>query len=278
MAKKTKDSLDDIKKEGVKKQKSVKSKNISSDIVSSNLEVNDKKLHSESIKNPPKKVEHENNVKFIVLICIIILLAAACVFIFLKNKTNYVKVDNNDTLNSMLGVEVVAPSGGQNIKYGIENDSIAKIDYIKEFQGGEKLPFTLRSSTDPNDDLVQLDYSFGTPIVMETICNDGKKVSVLAQLAITENPTIMKAVWTDNNSYYAMVTTKLTTREDFLQEVNRVIIDTHIDDENYVVEEKITYGDDEDVDYMEEIDEVDKADIGTPSNSEVDVYEDEPEE
>ena len=120
---------------------------------------------------------------------------------------------------------------------------------------------------------VQLDYEFGTPIVMESICNDGKKVSVLAQVALTDEPSIMKAEWMDNDNYYAMVTTKLTTREDFLQEVNKVIINTHIDDYTYSREDETIYEEENEEDNDET-----QIDAGTPSNVEIETYEEEPEE
>lgn len=277
--KKVKDTNDEIKKEAISNQKKTKLKKQPDIKVSveeaknDDYNLDDKKLKSENLKKINKRDEKSGNIKFITLIFLIVLLAAICIFIFLKNKTNYIKVEDSNALTDILGVEVATPDGGQNVKYGIENDSIAKIDYIKTYQGGEKLPFTLRSSTNMEDDLVQLDYEFGTPIVMESICNDGKKVSVLAQVALTDEPSIMKAEWMDNNNYYAMVTTKLTTREDFLQEVNKVIINTHIDDYTYSREDETIYEEENEEDYDET-----QIDVGTPSNVEVETYEEEPEE
>ena len=277
--KKVKDTNDEIKKEAISNQKKTKLKKQPDIKVSveeaknDDYNLDDKKLKSENLKKMNKRDEKSGNIKFITLIFLIVLLAAICIFIFLKNKTNYVKVEDSNALTDILGVEVATPDGGQNVKYGIENDSIAKIDYIKTYQGGEKLPFTLRSSTNMEDDLVQLDYEFGTPIVMESICNDGKKVSVLAQVALTDEPLIMKAEWMDNDNYYAMVTTKLTTREDFLQEVNKVIINTHIDDYTYSREDETIYEEENEEDYDET-----QIDVGTPSNVEVETYEEEPEE
>ena len=277
--KKVKDTNDEIKKEAISNQKKTKLKKQPDIKVSveeaknDDYNLDDKKLKSENLKKMNKRDEKSGNIKFITLIFLIVLLAAICIFIFLKNKTNYVKVEDSNALTDILGVEVATPDGGQNVKYGIENDSIAKIDYIKTYQGGEKLPFTLRSSTNMEDDLVQLDYEFGTPIVMESICNDGKKVSVLAQVALTDEPLIMKAEWMDNDNYYAMVTTKLTTREDFLQEVNKVIINTHVDDYTYSREDETIYEEENEEDNDET-----QIDVGTPSNAEIETYEEEPDE
>ena len=277
--KKVKDANDEIKKKSIDNQKKTKSKKQPDikvsveDLKNDDDNLDDKRLKPENLKKMNKNDEKSGNIKFITLIFLIVLLAAICIFIFLKNKTNYVKVEDSNALTDILGVEVATPDGGQNVKYGIENDSIAKIDYIKTYQGGEKLPFTLRSSTNMEDDLVQLDYEFGTPIVMESICNDGKKVSVLAQVALTDEPLIMKAEWMDNDNYYAMVTTKLTTREDFLQEVNKVIINTHIDDYTYSREDETIYEEENEDDNDET-----QIDVGTPSNAKIETYEEEPEE
>ena len=52
---------------------------------------------------------------------------------------------------------------------------------------------------------------------------------MMAKVALddSEEMKYMKALWYDNDKYYSMVTDNLVTREDFLQEVNRVIIANH---------------------------------------------------
>ena len=68
------------------------------------------------------------------------------------------------------------------------------------------------------------------PIFMTTICEDGAEVNVESYVALDEddNMKYMKALWMDNDKYYSMITEDLVTREDFLQEVNRVIIANHV--------------------------------------------------
>jgi hypothetical protein len=65
---------------------------------------------------------------------------------------------------------------------------------------------------------------------MTVVCNDGSEIPVESRVALdpkTDNIKYMKALWYDNDKYYSMVTDNLVTREDFLQEVNRVIIANH---------------------------------------------------
>ena len=105
--------------------------------------------------------------------------------------------------------------------------------YKKTYDGNE-MDFTLRasSSTEDIENSIGLDVEFiYTPIMMTVICDDGSEIPVESKTAldeITDNIRYMKSLWYDNDKYYSMVTDNLTTREDFLQEVNRVIIANHI--------------------------------------------------
>ena len=99
---------------------------------------------------------------------------------------------------------------------------------------GETMHFVMRSSYAMEEDLAifdtKVEFSNDQPIFMTVICDDNTEVEVESYVALDEHGKMkyMKATWMDNDKYYAMVTEDLITREDFLQEVNRVIIANHI--------------------------------------------------
>lgn len=142
-------------------------------------------------------------------------------------------VVTKNELKSKLNVDVKEPVSSGEVVYGIENDSIAKISYKKKVSNDKEMNFIMRasSSTEDIENSIGLDVEFAyTPIVMNVICDDGSEVPVEARVALdekTEDMRYMKALWYDNDKYYSMVTDNLVTREDFLQEVNRVIIANH---------------------------------------------------
>ena len=119
-------------------------------------------------------------------------------------------------------IEVPAVKDGKHVEYVVEGDNIARINYDKK-----AMKFVLKASSDEYENLTNLNYVWGSPILMTSVCDDGAEVDVVSNLA-EENTHIMKGEWYDNDLYYSMYTTNLTTREDFLQEINRVIIENHI--------------------------------------------------
>ena len=69
-------------------------------------------------------------------------------------------------------------------------------------------------------------HEWNTDILMTSTCQDGTKINVLANVAF-DDPYVMRASWSDNNVFYSMTTQNLSSREDLLQEVNRMVIANH---------------------------------------------------
>ena len=136
-------------------------------------------------------------------------------------------------------VDIKEPEQADDLHYVVESDDIAKMTYKKTVSDGNVMDFVLRiaSSTEDIENSIGLTDSKGadiefayTPIMMTVICEDGSEIPVESKVALDENNQEMKymrALWMDNDKYYSMVTDNLVTREDFLQEVNRVIIANH---------------------------------------------------
>ena len=167
---------------------------------------------------------------------IIAAIVVAIVLIYVKPTSKRGSVETvvtKNELKSKLNVEVKEPEASGDVIYGIENDSIAKITYKKKVSNDKEMNFVMRASSSVEDieNSIGLDVEFAyTPIVMNVVCDDGTEVPVEARVALdedTEEMRYMKALWYDNDKYYSMVTDNLVTREDFLQEVNRVIIANH---------------------------------------------------
>lgn len=124
----------------------------------------------------------------------------------------------NDKLDILLeGIDSVAAP-----VYNIEDENIARADYVIE-----KMQYTLRASSDASKSLSNLEHNWGSPILMVCECDDGAEVDVDAQVSL-DDYKVMKADWYDNDLYYSMTTKNLTSREEFLQEVNRIVLSNHI--------------------------------------------------
>ena len=132
-----------------------------------------------------------------------------------------IKVKNAKELNEKLDINITGIED-TNVEVNIEDDNIARIDYKVA-----TMSYTLKASSDAKKYLANISHIWGTPILMQTVCNDEAVVDVIAQVAI-DAPKVMRADWYDNDLYYSMTTQNLTTREEFLQEINRLIIKNHI--------------------------------------------------
>lgn len=183
-----------------------------------------------------KKVDPKK--ALVIAIAAIIVIAIIVAFAVLRKKpassrTTIETTVTKEELKDKLNVEFKEPVGGNEVAYGIENNSIAKISYKKKVSDGNEMNFIMRSSysTEEIENSIGLDVEFAyTPIMMTVICNDGSEIPVESKVALeqeTDEMRYMKALWFDNDKYYSMVTDNLVTREDFLQEVNRVIIANH---------------------------------------------------
>lgn len=210
-----------------------------------------KKPDNNDIKNDnakPKKTLHKgDNKNAKLIICVVILLLVAVVVAIFLTRKKPVEVDNKikgtvttkEELNKKFDVNIKEPVEANDINYVVEDDNIAKLVYKKTVSDGNVMDFVLRfaSSTEDIERSIGLTDSKGadvefsyTPIMMTVVCEDGSEIQVESKVALDENNQEMKymrALWMDNDKYYSMVTDTLATREDFLQEVNRVIIANH---------------------------------------------------
>ncbi len=189
-------------------------------------------MEEKNISNESKK---NKSIFTIIGIIIVIVIIAIVVAVVGKKGGNKAAVSSSsrEDIKSKLNIDLNEPENADDLAYDIENNSIAKITYTKKMATGESMTFILRSSYAKEEDLESFGYEVNfanQPIYMTTVCEDGAEVSVEAYVALDEdeNMKYMKALWMDNDKYYSMITDDLITREDFLQEVNRVIIDNHI--------------------------------------------------
>lgn len=138
-------------------------------------------------------------------------------------------VDNFDELN----ITIQNPEMGQQIiSDEIVNGNIAR----KTFRTAD-YTYKLSASKDKNVNLSGYLYKWGSRIQMISKCDDFREVKVEASIAV-ENSSVIKAEWADNNTYYCMTTDEMVSREAFLQEVNRVVIQNHIYDAEYAESNK----------------------------------------
>lgn len=164
----------------------------------------------------------------IIVAVIVIIIAIIVAFLYIsdleRKKTddyrNRVDVRSAEEIRSRLGINMEMKAS-TSIGYFIEDEDIARIEY-----SARGMDFTLKSSSDNRKNLANLNHTWDTPILMTSICDDGSDIQVTSLIAI-DNPKVIKAEWYDNDLYYSMDTKNLTTREDFLQEVNSIIIKYH---------------------------------------------------
>lgn len=218
---------------------------IDNDVESStNKEVKPKKSESEKAY---KERKAKDKSKFIIIAGLVILLLAAVIIAVVSTKKVPTVEDSKtkgivttkDELKKRFDVDIKEPEAADDLHYMMESNTIAKMTYKKTVSDGNVMDFVLRvaSSTEDIENSIGLTDSKGediefayTPIMMTVICEDGSEVPVESKVALDENNQemrYMRALWYDNDKYYSMVTDNLVTREDFLQEVNRVIIANH---------------------------------------------------
>ena len=174
-----------------------------------------------------------------VLIALAVILVAAIIIVFVSVRikksanSNVKRVANTEAIKEQLNIDIKEPDDASDVTYDIENNTIARVTYQKVVSEGKTMNFIMRSSYSLEEDLTDLGYEVtysNQPIHMTSICDDGSEIDVESYVALGEENEMkyMRAVWFDNDKYYSMVTDNLVTREDFLQEVNRVIIANHI--------------------------------------------------
>lgn len=174
------------------------------------------------------------DVKFVIIALIGILVIAAVVAAIIVGKGKSKALSSSaQEIEEKLDISIKEPEAAESIAYDIENNTIARVSYSKAVEGGGVMHFVMRSSSSEEEDLASFSHNvnFGEqPIYMTVGCEDQSEVEVEAYVALDNegNMKYMKALWMDNDKYYSMITEDLITREDFLQEVNRVIIANHI--------------------------------------------------
>ena len=185
-------------------------------------------------KKTDKKMDPKMQLLIAIVAVVVLATIVALVTLNLHKSRPGVRVGSEKVVSkNELPYSVKEPVGGDNIVYSIEGNNISKISYRKMVSDGSEMNFIMRtsSSTEEIENSIGLDVEFAyTPIKMTVVCDDGSEVPVEARVALdeeSENMKYMKALWYDNDKYYSMVTDNLVTREDFLQEVNRVIIANH---------------------------------------------------
>ena len=187
-------------------------------------------------------MEHKNKkLPIVIIIVIVIIVIFSLIFLF-KDKLISFKsndnsqstkinsgelidrkeeiADNKDKLSEMVGFDVDSKND-ENAKYYAEDDNIARIEY--DLNG---MHLVLKISTDGGKDLVNMYHEWSTGILMTTSCKDGTSIIVSSNTAIDDS-SVMRSEWKDNNKFYSLTTQNLSTREEFLQEVNRYIIENH---------------------------------------------------
>lgn len=133
---------------------------------------------------------------------------------------NHQEVVNEAELSEKLDIDITGINDEKSKTY-IEDENIGRIEY--DLNG---MNLTLKITKDVDKDLVNMYHEWNTDILMTATCTDGTKINVMANVAY-DDPTVMRASWSDNNMYYSMTTQNLSTREDFLQEINRLVIQNH---------------------------------------------------
>ena len=172
----------------------------------------------------------------VIVILLVVCIAAFLIFRKVKssmngttaNATKVETVANTNELKDKLNIDMKDPENASGIEYGVEGTDVARMTYTKTFESGASMTFTLRSSSSLESIALELNEEWGASIMMTTYCDDGSDIQVLSNVSINNNQ-IMKAEWYDNDLYWTMTSEDLTSREDFLQEVNRVIIANHIE-------------------------------------------------
>ena len=175
----------------------------------------------------------KSNIILIVAGLAVILILAIIIAVVVPRLNSGTNVKGLNEIKEKLNIDIKQPENASDLSYDIVNNSIARVAYSKILPDGSVMHFVMRSSYSTEEDLATFssDPQFSEqPIFMTTVCDDGSEVEVESYVALDKdsNMKYMKALWMDNDKYYSMITEDLVTREDFLQEVNRVIISNHV--------------------------------------------------
>ena len=182
----------------------------------------------------------EKNKKILIIAAVAIVIVIIAVVCAIRmgggTKTKVQKVSSVEEIAQKTNIELVSPENAEEVQYGVEGDNVARVDYKKKTFTENVMNFTLKSGS--SEEELKFDANaWGTPIIMTVKCSDGLEVEVLSYVA-ADDAKVMKGNWYDNDLYYLMTTENLTSREDFLQEINSVILENHKSfDEFFTAEE-----------------------------------------
>ncbi|MDO5850636.1 MAG: hypothetical protein Q4P14_05410 [Methanobacteriaceae archaeon] len=197
-------------------------------VVKVNKPIRSERLAAVTKNNSSNKATKKSMPFVIAIVAVVIIAILIALFANKSRNTSITPVKNIEELTKNLDVKIQEPRGANSVSYGIENKNTARIDYKKIADSGLYMDFILKSSAEDGDLLGYENDFTQTPILMTSKCYDGTQITVESYVA-TDDSGIMISTWEDKGLHYAMATEDLTTREDFLQEVNRVVINTHED-------------------------------------------------
>ena len=232
------EKLSDLKKSASEKFEKIKETDFKTNIENAKGAVNSKVTELKTM-DPKKQNKLLIRVIFVLIAFIFILLISrSCSKPRTVSKTGdgkyqLVEKANNVGNFNKLKITLKDPAEAQQIIANeIINGNIARKTYRTR-----DYVYRLSASKDKNANLSGYTYTWSGQINMDSICEDFREIRVIAHIAV-ENPQVIKAEWADNNIYYCMTVDALTSREAFLQEVNRVVIQNHEYDEKYAEENK----------------------------------------
>ncbi len=221
-------------------------KNSASEKIKKLKETDYKKLASDAKTSFNSTISDPSKLNKLLIKVIIVLVAFIFILLFARSCNRvktvsttgegmYQLVEKSTSVNNFgkLKIDLKDPeSADQIISNEIINGNIARKTYrTKDYT------YRLSASKDKNANLSGYAYTWVGPIHMDSLCNDFRTIRVIAHTAV-ENPRVIKAEWADNNIYYCMTVEMLLSRETFLQEVNRVVVQNHVYDEKYANENK----------------------------------------
>ena len=199
-----------------------------------NKKVNSKKnkslaVYAKSAVRSASRSSSKKNNTILYAVVVVILLALLAVFMVNK-KTSIaptVGVESIDTIKDRLGIDIIIPTDAKNVSYAMRGDAVGVVEYDKTVANGNVIHYILSYSKNASNQLESIrGESWGTPIEMNVSARDGKTILVTSNVS-NDDRKKMQGSWTDNGVFYSMATQTLTAREDFLQEVNRLVINNH---------------------------------------------------
>ena len=171
------------------------------------------------------------NKKNNILIIIFIVLALLISSVLIVSRINKTLIDNpivsTETivdatdLSEKMDMIIDNIANVEDIEYSIIDNNVAILKY-----NNNGMDYELRITKDVMQETVFETHSWGTPMNMDTICDDGKKIRSVGFID-TLNLKVMKTDWIDNHKFYTLITYNLNDRSEFLQEANRIIYENH---------------------------------------------------